>query len=134
MQNTDAALAFTEPTRVERVGTSLAENLSELRPSVVGCWDSSEDVVLAHVVARELGVGVRPAVEVEGIVSLLRPVGEGARVVLVAESFEPRSLAALAGVMRHDGGTVVGVGAVTGPVDTTGTEAADAAVVVAEPR
>lgn len=134
MQNTDAALAFTEPTRVERVGTSLAEQLRQLQPSVVGCWDSSEDAVLAHVVARELGISTRPAVEIEGIVSLLRPVREGGRVVLVAESFAPRSLAALAGVMRHAGATVVGVGAVTGPVDTAETEAADAAVVTTEPR
>lgn len=134
MANTDAALDFTEPARVERVGTSLAGQLGELHPSVVGCWDSSEDVVLAHVVARELGVGVRPAVEVEGIVSLLRPVGQGVRVALVGESFQHRSLAALAGVVRHDGGVVVGVGAVRGPVDTTGTEAAGATVAVAESR
>lgn len=124
------AAAMTDPARTEQMGGAIAAEMASLDVSAVVCWDLSEDAVLAHVVARELGVGLVRAVEIEGIVALLQPVAEGARVALVAETFRARTgLAGLSGVVTHGGGTVVAVGAATGAVEATGTEAAGARVV-----
>ncbi|MQA82806.1 MAG: hypothetical protein GEV10_30860 [Streptosporangiales bacterium] len=124
------AAAMTDPARTERMGTAIATEVAALDASTVVCWDVSEDAVLAHVVARELGVDLVRAVEIEGIVALLQPIVDGARVVLVAETFRARTgLAGLSGVVTHAGGVVVAVGAATGVVEAAGTEAADARVV-----
>lgn len=130
----EAAMA-TDPVRTETVGATLAAAMAGIDVSTVVCWDSSEDAMLAHVVARELGAHLVLAVEIEGIVSLLHPLAEDARVALVAEEFPARTgLAGLAGVVRHAGGRVAVVGLVTGAVDVAGTEAADARVVRPEAR
>lgn len=130
---TDAALG--DPERTERVGKAFAGQLADLDVSLIVCWDVPEDTVLAHVVARELGVGLGRAVEIEGILSLLQPLPESAQVALVAEAFRERTgLAGLAGVVRHGGGTVAAVAAATGLNDLADTKVAGARLVRPEPQ
>lgn len=124
------AAAMTDPARTERMGKAIATEASALDVSTVVCWDLSEDAVLAHVVARELGVGLVRAVEIEGIVALLQPIADGARTALVAEIFRARTgLAGLSGVVAHAGGVVVAVGSASGAIEVADTEAAGARVV-----
>lgn len=128
-------IALTDPARTERVGAALAAAMDGLGVTAVVCWDNSEDAVLSHVVARELGTELILAVEIEGIVSLLQPLPAEARVALVAEEFRARTgLAGLAGVVRHAGGDTVAVGAVRGEPALDGTEAARARLVRPEPK
>lgn len=129
----ETPLTLDDPARTERVGARLAERLRGHGITVVVCWDASEDAVLAHVVARELGVGLRLAEEVEGIITLERPLPEAAVVALVAEDLTARTaVAGLAGVTRHSGAQVAAVATTRTPAVVAETEAADAAVITAE--
>lgn len=124
-----------QPARTEQVGAALAAAVADLDIGTVVCWDTTEDAVLGHVAARELGAELCLAVEIEGIVSLLQPLSGDTRVALVSEEFKARTgLAGLAGVVRHSGGTVVAVGSVAAAPSVAGTEAEGARVVVAETR
>lgn len=126
--STDVALS--DPARTERVGTELAAAMDGLDVTTVVCWDVSEDAVLGHVVARELGAQLLLAVQIEGIVSLLAPLPAQARVALVGEEFRgPTGLAGLAGVVKHAGGETVAVAAAGGEPDLATTEAAAARLV-----
>jgi len=58
------------PKEIEKAGKKLAQALVSQSISVVVCWDKAEDAVLAHVVARELGVPVCYAYESGGIMGL----------------------------------------------------------------
>lgn len=122
-----------DPQLVERTGSGLAARLREVAPTAVACWDSSEDAVLAHVVARELGTGVWRATEIEGIVALERELPAGARVALVGERFRTGpAVAGLSGVVVHGGGSVVAVASVHPGAPVAGTDAERARVVTAE--
>ncbi|MQA02478.1 MAG: hypothetical protein GEV07_07065 [Streptosporangiales bacterium] len=125
-----AGLELSDPARTERVGAVLAAAMAELDVTVVVCWDTSEDTVLGHVVARELGAELVLAEEIEGIVSLLQPLPADARVALVAEEFRAHTgLAGLSGVVKHAAGELVAVAAGRGTPELAGTEAAAARLV-----
>lgn len=129
----DTSPILDDPARTERVGIRLAERLGGLGVTAVACWDSSEDAVLAHVVARELGVGLRLANEVEGIITLERPLPDGTVVALVGEELTARTaVSGLAGVARHSGARVIAVATVRTPAIVEDTEAEGASVVTAE--
>lgn len=130
-----AGVALNDPTRTERVGGELATAMDGLSVTAVVCWDNTEDAVLGHVVARQLGTELVLAVGIEGIVSLLQSLPADARVALVAEEFRARTgVAGLAGVVRHAGGETVAVAAVRGEPALDGTDAARAQLVRPEPR
>ena len=123
-----------DPAAVERAGRQLAEGVVEQlggqRPTMLACWESSDDAVLAHVVARELGVPVWYALQVEGLVTLDRDLDDAPAVVLVLESLDaPADIAGLAGVVANNGGNVVAVAVATGQGATTGTQAETAHVI-----
>lgn len=127
--NTSAPL---DPRRTESVGAELARRLPAIDNAVVVCWDVSDDAVLAHVVARELGVPLLRAGAIEGIVELEDALPAGATAVLVAEEFTGRTaLAGLAGVVAHGGGRVAAVATARPGEPVTGTEAENATVIVA---
>jgi hypothetical protein len=133
MTATNETPTLDDPARTERVGTALAGRLRDKGITAVVCWDDSEDAVVAHVVARELGVGLRLAEEIEGIVTLERPLPENAVVALVAEELTARTaVAGLAGVVRHSGARVAAVATVRTTAVVAETEAADATVLTAE--
>lgn len=129
----DTSPTLDDPARTERVGSGLAARLSGQGITTVVCWDTSEDAVLAHVVARELGVGLRLANEVEGIITLERPLPDDAVVGLVGEELTARTaVSGLAGVARHSGARVIAVATVATPAIVAGTEAEGASVITAE--
>jgi len=131
--NNDTASILDDPARTERSGVRLAERLGGRGITAVVCWDASEDAVLAHVVARELGVELRLADEVEGIITLERPLPDGAVVALVGAELTARTaVSGLAGVARHSGARVAAVATVRTPAIVTETEAAGASVITAE--
>ncbi|GAB3836492.1 hypothetical protein [Dactylosporangium cerinum] len=45
-----------DPSNVELAGAALAEVAAQYRPTSVVSWSATLDVLLAHVVARELGI------------------------------------------------------------------------------
>lgn len=128
-----ATVPLHDPRRTERAGGALARQLGDRGLTAVVCWNSSEDIVLAHVVARELGVELRLADEAEGIITLAAPLTPQDTVVLVGESMEQRNaVGGLAGVVDHVGARVTAVATVGVPAEVSGTTAESAAVVTVE--
>lgn len=80
------------PAAVEIIGRALAEVCRDHRPQRVAVWNTSDDAVLAHIVARELGVPVIRAAEVEGIVFFQPAASPGTRIAVIATAWEPRRL------------------------------------------
>jgi adenine/guanine phosphoribosyltransferase-like PRPP-binding protein len=75
-----------DPPGVEQLGIELAARARELDPSVVLIWERPEDVALAHVVGRELGVSVVRAYDADGLVGHGPGIEAGSRVLLVADA------------------------------------------------
>lgn len=109
-----ARSAFHEPAAVEAAGKALAARVAHLRPEVLLSSDQWRDVLLGHVVARELEARTTHIYDAQGTVELSEPLSPGARCLLVAAAFEqPNSVhAALAAIAFH-GGEVVAVGALS---------------------
>jgi hypothetical protein len=131
-----APMPLHDPRRTERVGSALARQLNGGDGSgvtAVVCWNSSEDIVLAHVVARELGVELRLADEAEGIITLAAPLTPRDTVAIVGENLEGRNaVGGLAGVVDHVGARVTAVATVEVPAEVAGTTAESAAVLTVE--
>ncbi|MEV4330997.1 hypothetical protein AB0K02_10705 [Streptomyces sp. NPDC049597] len=86
---------------VEFVGRSLADALRPHDATTVVFWNTSDEAVLGHVVARELGAAVVRADEVEGVVALSADIPAGARVALLATAWtHPMRLQALVTMAR----------------------------------
>lgn len=102
--------SLADPADTECMGQQLAVQLSDAGAQAVVSWNVTDDVVLAHVVARTLGTPLWRADDVEGVVELTRALREGVSVVLVAEAVrQPMALAGLTGIVSHYGGRVVAV-------------------------
>lgn len=99
-----------DPARIEELGTGFASASRDLAPTRVLCWEEIEDRVLAHVVARELGVGVVMAMNASGLLDFEGSFGPADRVVIVANA-EPRErdLTAMQALVRQHHGEVVAV-------------------------
>jgi hypothetical protein len=77
-----------DPAAAERLGAMLAAVLRDVAPVAVVSWDDDvEDVVLAHVVARELGVPARRATLDLGRLAITGSDVAGAVVAVVATTF-----------------------------------------------
>lgn len=101
------------PAALEGIATAFADSLREYRPEVLLVWDTSDNAVLAHAVARRLGIDVARAFEQEGLLSFDPPLGEGRAAALIAASWdEKRWLYSLLEFTRTSGSHVVVVGAV----------------------
>jgi len=108
--NEEPATLPVDPKETEKAGKKLAQALGSQSISVVVCWDKAEDAVLAHVVARELGVPVCYAYESGGIMGLESRLPAGASTALVSDVFRHQNdLAGLAGVVTNSGYTVAAV-------------------------
>ena len=71
------------PSVPEGLGRALTERLRDFAPDIVAFWVSPDAAVLAHVVARELGVSVIGVREDQGRIILGRSPAPGAKVVVV---------------------------------------------------
>jgi len=114
-----SALILQYPEEAQSLGAALAERVRPLRPQVV-IGPALGAVVVAHEVARALGVRAIFAERVEGRMALRRgfAIAEGERVLVVEDVITTGGSAAeVASLVRSAGGEVVGFGAL---VDRTG--------------
>ncbi|TVT25878.1 hypothetical protein LWP59_18180 [Amycolatopsis acidiphila] len=102
------------PRYVEVLGRALAESLRPSNSETLVVWNTPDDAVLAHAVALQLGVTVRRASEVGGILTLDEPIARGTRVALVATEWDGRWLETLRRLVLGSGGALVAAAAVVG--------------------
>jgi hypothetical protein len=100
------------PPDVDVLGAALAEEIRAVAaPAALVVWDTSDEAVLAHVVARHLGVGVLRASEAEGLLALTPDLTAGTPLALLATQWGERRLATLRTLVANRGGRVVAVAA-----------------------
>jgi hypothetical protein len=105
------------PRDVDVLGERLADAIrggAADPPQALVVWDTSDEAVLAHAVARCLGVGVLRASEVEGRLGLDHDVEPGTPVVPMATQWVDRRLGTLRKLVENRGGRTVAVAAVLG--------------------
>jgi hypothetical protein len=102
------------PRDVDVIGEGLADEFgtrAAAAPQALVVWDTSDEAVLAHAVARRLGIGVLRASEDEGRLGLDRDLEPGTPVALLATRWDGRRLASLRKLVGSRGGEVVAVAA-----------------------
>lgn len=125
--------ATLSPAAIETIGTALASRLRDSRPQAIAVWRTTDDVVLAHVVARELGAIVVNAVELEGAVSV-EPATAGLRVALLATAWDkPNRITAGRAVVTAAGATVTAIAAVFGTAALHGIDDVPTTFLMARP-
>lgn len=80
---------------VETVGAALAEALRRYRPEALVVWNTGDEMVLAHIVARELGARLLYASDIEGILTFQEQPQPHLRVALMATSWTSMRFTAL---------------------------------------
>jgi hypothetical protein len=120
----DKINVLSEPAAAERAGVELAGGLARENVQVVLSWDESEDAVLAHVIAREVGARTVQVFNSGGILFLTDVINSGERVVLVGDAF--RSSNALLGPIGLVHGTDAEVAVVAAIKSTEHLESLDA--------
>lgn len=99
------------PAEVEDLGMALTGKIRDAIASdidVVLTWEELDDVLLGHVVAREVGARLALSYLDEGIVELAEPLPPGARVALVSRAFtQVNSVRAAAAAVGHFGAALV---------------------------
>ncbi|WP_433891067.1 hypothetical protein [Streptomyces sp. CA-111067] len=104
-----------DPASVERAGAELAEAAGEFGAQAVVSWDDTREVLLAHVVARTLGVPRRVVVADLGRL-VVEDVLPGERTVVISLGGEPApDLTPLIRTVTGHGGEVVAVCSLTAP-------------------
>ncbi|MEV8311734.1 hypothetical protein AB0P36_31490 [Streptomyces flavidovirens] len=100
------------PAATETVGQALANALGRPRPDRIAVWNTSDDAVLAHAVARAAGLTVVRVADETGVASVDPALVPGERVALLATAWEARRLNALITLVRATGAEVSAVLAV----------------------
>lgn len=97
-----------DPQGAETLGRVLAEALASYDPTRVLIWEDPPDLILAHVVARELSATVVRAFDADGLVAFTGDFSSNARAVLLADTFrDPRVVQALAALVHQQHGDLV---------------------------
>jgi hypothetical protein len=97
-----------DPVGAEELGCLLAEASRDAAVDVVVVWQDAEDLVLAHVVARELGVRVVRTFDADGLVGHHGDFPPNARALIVADTLRDPSVGrALEQLVRQQGGQVI---------------------------
>jgi len=108
-----------DPAGAERLGAALAEAVAAVgtpRPDLVVVWQDPEDLVLGHVVARELGTAVVRFVDLDGLVGHEGSLPRNASAVVVTDAVrDPAVVRAIAAVLDRAGGSVVAVAGLVAP-------------------
>ena len=105
------------PRDVDAIAEGLAHEVgarSAAQPQALAIWDTSDEAVLAHAVARRLGIGVLRAFEVEGRLGLDRDLEPGMPVALLATQWDSRRLTSLRKLVSNRGGQTIAVTAALG--------------------
>jgi len=99
-----------DPIVPETLGKHLAAEIRATDVEAIVVWDSLNDVVLGHVVARELDARLVTAFADEGILGFDPMTPDGLRVALLAYSWSTYpGLDALLNALEHSGATVTAV-------------------------
>jgi adenine/guanine phosphoribosyltransferase-like PRPP-binding protein len=97
-----------DPSGAEELGAYLAEALRPSAPAVVLIWEDPEDVVLGHVVARELGLRVVRVYDADGLVGHSADLPDAPRCALVADAIrDARVVLAVRAIAEQAGGELV---------------------------
>ncbi|MEV0195752.1 hypothetical protein [Nonomuraea sp. NPDC050691] len=114
----DRARLLSNPAEAEVVGQALADVIRDRQVDTIASWESPENGVLAHVIARRLTATSVCATEVAGILEFTSGLRTGARVALVSDAFRTENeLRGLLGLVNARGSEVVAVAALmTTPV------------------
>lgn len=100
------------PATADLIGQAVADAVRDLRPDHIAVWESSDDAVLAHIVALATGATVLRVTDASGIATVTPTITPGARVVLLATAWEPRWLKALLSLLHGADAEVAAVAAV----------------------
>lgn len=100
------------PAAADLVGRAVAAAVRDLAPDRISVWESSDEAVLAHIVALSTDATVLRVTDESGITSVTPAITPGDRVVLLATAWEPRRLQAMLGLLRGGAAEVTGVAAV----------------------
>jgi hypothetical protein len=104
-----------DPDAAERLGRALAERAARHEPQLTVTWAVPDDVVLAHIVSRELGI---PALRADldlGLITLDRDIDPAQRVLLLtATDGEYRRLESLGTLLRGQGHRIAAAASVLG--------------------
>jgi adenine/guanine phosphoribosyltransferase-like PRPP-binding protein len=104
-----------DPAGAEELAGLLVERLHAIGPTVIVVWEDPEDVVLGHVVGRELGLPVVRAYDADGLVGHSAGLPVAPRVALVADAIrDPRVILAARAVAEREGGSLVATAALVG--------------------
>ena len=97
-----------DPSGAEDLARALAERLRSLDISAVVVWEDPEDVVLGHVIGRELGLPVVRAYDADGLIGHSSGLPEHPRVALVTDAVrDQRVVLAARALAERDGGRLV---------------------------
>lgn len=114
-----------DPAGAEQLGMALSKQL-EAHGEVVLVWQDPEDLVLGHIVARELGVTVARAFDADGLIEFVGRFPQHAAVVILADMFRDETvLRALDALVAQRGGHVSAYAALA----TSGSEPPNLSVV-----
>jgi adenine/guanine phosphoribosyltransferase-like PRPP-binding protein len=98
-----------DPDGAEELGQALAGRVRDLGPAAIVIWEDPEDVVLGHVVGRELGLPVVRAFDADGLVGHSTGLAAAPRVVLVSDAIrDGRVVRAAQALAEQQGGALIG--------------------------
>lgn len=107
--------ALRDPEGAERLATTLAKLVRRLdeTPNLIVVWGDSEDAVLAHIVARELGIRSIRTWDADGLVAHSGSLPDtGARALLLTDVLHDATpVRALETFIEQHDGSVVGIAA-----------------------
>jgi len=78
--------ALLDPAGAEKLGIALAAVARDIAPSLVVIWEDVEDLVLGHIVARELGLPLVRIYNAEGLAASSSPIPAKASALLVSDA------------------------------------------------
>lgn len=101
-----------DPPGAETLGRCLADALRSSQPTRVVVWEDIENSVLAHIVARQLGVTALRIIDASGVLDYDGSFGADDRVVIIADAFRNDfPINAMRALTESQGGRVVAFGA-----------------------
>jgi adenine/guanine phosphoribosyltransferase-like PRPP-binding protein len=98
------------PSAASELVTRFARVAREAGADLVLVWDDLDQVVLGQLLAAQLGVGVARAYDADGLVAIRDDAPLEGRVLLVTDALrDPRTLAAMRGIIEQRGSIVAGI-------------------------
>lgn len=98
-----------DPRGAEELGRELAGRIRPLGPTAIVIWEDPEDVVLGHIVGRELGLPVVRAFDADGLVGHSAGLQGATGLVLVTDAVrDGRVVRAAQALAEQQGGALIG--------------------------